>query len=1000
MINSDLSTHIDEENVSNFSISAKQLAHIVENNSNNKGKFLCQNTFVIEHLFNALETNTDSGILGDSNDLYRRRKAFGSNTKSEGRSPSSITKGFDQLILEAFKDTTVILLLCCAALSLVIGIKMNGLQEGLFDVLLIFLPIMIVVNFGVTYRFFKAIWMKKKMAKQKKVVRVLRHHQMLQIPVSQVVVGDILSLETGNEVPADGILIHGNSFKLDDGLTDEHFSQHPSLFAGTCLVEGSCQFLVTAVGKNTERCKLMELVASSQHDCMSKLHRSIDEMSSFLEKLWLSLSLLILIVQVFRCFLWKSRCCDKDRNPDPKGVKNTVEEIMNEATKYMRRNRGGTNNKVNGLVAMLCILLFSLKDGLSLGIFIILLYASKEMKKAHQTIVHKLPACANVALVTTLCLGKTLDLVVKHKMMADLWIGFEKILNLPADCGGAEDSVEEVLNTLLEGICMNITGGVSDDSLLIWAEKVLGGDIDELHGSCTILSRDNLYPSKGLCGLLIKRNKEDGEFMHVHWKGEPKLVLSMCSHYYDINGTMQTLDDGKREMFDRNIESIISNGVHCFGFAYKKVKTKQEKENYPVDSEENTSIAKDGLSLLGIVVLKNPYSPELRQTIEICRESGVEIKLMVDEDLYTARLMALNSGILKVEEDIEGAIIEAAEFRSSSKEAQISMSHKIKVLANTTPADKLLLVHYLRAKNRELVAATGTCIRDLPYLKEADVGIFIGENCADLAKEDADITVVDSNFGMIPAILILGRYVCTNIEKFIQLQLILNISAFTTSFILLIFNPTSEEQLTPFQLLWVNIIMEVLGALFLAIITSAVKPESLEFHQVMMNCSKPTTTNYGTGAPIITKNMLMNIAVQSMFQVTLLLILSVKGRVIFRLDETLLSTMIFNSYVLCQAFVLIISAIEITKTSIFKGNIRRNPWRKCLFIASVVIVGIIVALQVILIQIMSKIAHWKKLGMKQWSISIGTAALSLPIHYAAKLVSNSFQSFLIMCVRM
>ncbi|XP_016459890.1 putative calcium-transporting ATPase 13, plasma membrane-type [Nicotiana tabacum] len=599
MINSEsscLSTPIDDENVSNFSISVKQLAHIVENNSNNKG-FMCQSTSVIQHLFHALETNTDSGISGDSNDLYRRRKAFGSNTNSEGRSPSFITKGFHQLILEAFKDTTVILLLCCAALSLVIGIKMNGLQEGLFDVLLIFLPIMIVVNFGVTYRFFKAIWMKKKMAKQKKVVRVLRHHQILQIPVSEVVVGDILFLETGDEVPADGILIHGNSFKLDDGLIDEHFSEHPSLFTGTNLVEGNCQFLVTAVGKNTERCKLMELVASSQHDDMSKLHRSIDEMSSVLEKLWLSLSLIILVVQVFRCFLWKSWCCDKDRNPDPKGMKNTVEEIMNEATKYMRRKRGGTN-KVNGLVAMLCILLFSLKDGLSLGIFIILLYASKEMKKAHQTIVHKLPTDANVALVTTLCLGKTLDLVVKHKMMADLWIGFEKILNLPADSGGAEDSVEEVLNALLEGICMNITGGVNDDSLLIWAEKVLGGDIDELHGSCTILSRYNLYPSKGLCGLLIKRNKEGEEFMHVHWKGEPKLVLSMCSHYYDINGTMQTLDEEKRKLFNGIIDRIVSDGVYCFGFAYKQVKPKEES---PVDTEKEGELfffelAKDGLS--------------------------------------------------------------------------------------------------------------------------------------------------------------------------------------------------------------------------------------------------------------------------------------------------------------------------------------------------------------------------------------------------------------------
>ncbi|KAL3364729.1 hypothetical protein AABB24_013488, partial [Solanum stoloniferum] len=729
----------------------------------------------------------------------------------------------------------------------------------------------------------------------------------------------------------------------------------------------------------------MKCVTSFQnngHDqCYSKIQKSIDEMSSFLDKLSLSLSLIILVVEVFRCFLWnKSWCCDKDR--DPKGVKNSMEEIMNEATKYMRRKRGenyGTN-KVNGFVAMVCILVFSLKDGLSLGMFIVLLYASKDVKKNDQIIVHNLPSCANGALVTTLCLSKTSHFVVNHSTLVDLWIGFEKINDLSVFSGGARDFTEEVRNTLLEGIFMNIIGHVDEDALLIWAEKLFGENIEQIHGSCSILNLENYYPNKGLCGVLLKRNKKEiGEFLHVHWKGEPKLVLSMCSNYYDINnGTMQTLDEEKRELFNRKIASIIvSNEVHCFGFAYKQViRSSLEEEE---EKENGTIIAKDGLSFLGIVVLKNPYSSELRRTIEVCRKSGIEIKLMVDDDLNTSRLMAINSGILRIEEDLQGSIIEAIEFRRSPKEAQINMCHKIKVMANCSPADKLLLVNCLKKRGGH-VAATGSSIRDLPSLKEADVGIFFGENCADLAKEDVDITIVDSNFGKILAILILAKYVCISLEKFIQLQLILNISAFTSNFIILFFNPTSDDQdhrLTPFQLLWVNLLIEVFGALFLSIIASTIKPrESSSVDQITLNY-------YGTGAPMVTNNMLRNIVVHSMLQVTLLLMLTMKGKAFFRVNEALLSTMIFNIYVLCQVFLLIISAIEmITKTRISKGR----KW--LLFMVSCVIIGIIIILQVILFQIMSKIDHWKKLGVKQWSICIGIAAISLPIHYAAKMISS------------
>ena len=201
-----------------FTISPERLEELVQANN-------------ITEIVAALDTNIDSGISGTPADLTRRTLVFGSNTL-EYRPSLVDAKGFHQLILEALKDSPVILLLCCAALSTVIGIKRSGLRQGVLDGAIVLLPIFIALNFGAIFRFAKSKRTRRLPRKTKKTVKILRSGKFHPQPVSEVVVGDVIKLEPGDCVPADGLLIDaGDSLKLDDDRCDEYRNQ-PSLFAG------------------------------------------------------------------------------------------------------------------------------------------------------------------------------------------------------------------------------------------------------------------------------------------------------------------------------------------------------------------------------------------------------------------------------------------------------------------------------------------------------------------------------------------------------------------------------------------------------------------------------------------------------------------------------------------------------------------------------------------------------------------------------------------------
>ncbi|XAR56774.1 Calcium-transporting ATPase [Bertholletia excelsa] len=707
------------------------------------------------------------------------------------------------------------------------------------------------------------------------------------------------------------------------------------------VLGGGGRMLVTAVGRNTERIRLTRSLNNYPDKTEeSKLQISIDETNSRSGKICVALTLLVLTVHVTRCLTSQS-WCQKAHNADPKGMKNAVEEIMNETTKLVKKQ----GMRANGLVTVLCVFLFSIRDGLPLGVFLSLVCAAKNFGNYHRMEVRRLPSIATAGFITTVIVGETADLALKPSDMADLWVGLERI-KINETLSGLDC---DFVNTLREGVGLN----GSEHSLVLWAEKALHMDLDEVRRTRTVLHTEDF--DKKRSGLLLERGGEGGETVHVHWKGDLDKVLPMCSHYYEADGTRKALDGGKRAMFNKIIETILTDGVECIAFAHtqivKEVKHPSPAEEEEEEEEEEEVVLKpveEDLTLQGMVSMKNPYSPELRRAVKECQDAGVELKLVVSGDLEMARFTAINSAILEPDDsDMDGKIIEASDFRHSFEEDRQKMATHIRIMANSAASDKLLLLQHLKQKGDQVVAITGTSSWDSPALRAADVGLSLGG----VVSESSEIIVKDENFLQICDILKVGRCVCHNLQQFVQLQMTLNIAAFAVNFVITL--SYNEEPIGPLELLWVNLIMDILGAQALA-----------ESHYLQ----SPSKTPIKNTDQHITRPAWGYIIVQSLNQIVVLLILYFMGDRFLGTNQKVVKALVFNCFAMCQVFVLISCA--------FEGMLKQI---KCL-----IFVGAIVALQVALMEVMVVAVEGERLEMRQWWISLGIAGVGLPLGWVAR----------------
>ncbi|KAM0890154.1 hypothetical protein ACQ4PT_027228 [Festuca glaucescens] len=886
----------------------------------------------------ALASGAERGIRGDDGDVRRRRQAFGENTY-----PRPKPKSFLAHVWDALGDVFLIVLLVCAAVSLGFGIKEHGLKDGWYDGVSIFLAVFLVAavsaisNHGQAKRFHKLASESGNIA-----VTVVRAARRQEVSIFEIVVGDVVVLKIGDSVPADGVFLEGHGLQVDESsMTGEPHpveidaEKSPFLTAGVKIIDGYGRMLVTAVGTDTLWGEMMSSITKETTQ-PTPLQERLERLTSSIGKIGVAVAVLVFTVLTARHFTGST----KDDQGKPLFDKAHV-----------------TFDKVfSALVAIfqqaVTIIVVAIPEGLPLAVTLTLAFSMKRMVKEN-ALVRRLSACETMGSVTAICTDKTGTLTLNQMKVTEFWVGTEQPRAATAVAG-------TVVSLLCQGAGINTTGSVykpdnvsppeisgspTEKALLSWAVADLGMDANELKRSCKVLHVEAFNSDKKRSGVMIRDNATGSVI--AHWKGAAEMVLANCSMYVDTDGATHELGVEQRKNLEKVINDMAVGSLRCIAFAYKQLDSEQAK----IDDE--------GLTLLGFVGLKDPCRPEVKAAIEACTKAGVAVKMVTGDNILTARAIAKECGIIS-SNDPNGIVIEGHEFRAMSPEQQLEIVDNIRVMARSLPMDKLVLVQRLKQKGH-VVAVTGDGTNDAPALKEADVGLSMGVQGTEVAKESSDIIILNDNFDTVVTATRWGRCVFNNIQKFIQFQLTVNVAALVINFVSAI--TTGKMPLTTVQLLWVNLIMDTMGALALATDTPT---------KTLMD--RPPI---GRTAPLISNAMWRNLMAQALFQIAVLLALQYRGRHVFGTDDKTNGTMIFNAFVLCQVFNEF-NAREIEKKNVFAGVLKNR-----MFLA---IIAVTLALQVLMVEVLTRFAGTKRLGLGQWGVCLAIAAVSWPIGWAVKFI--------------
>ncbi|CAM0948830.1 unnamed protein product [Alopecurus aequalis] len=731
-------------------------------------------------------------------------------------------------------------------------------------------------------------------------------------------------LRMGDCVPADGVFLQGHSLKVDESsMTGEPHpieidaEKNPFLIGGVKIVDGYAWMLITAVGTDTMWGDMMSSITKETTE-PTPLQERLEGLTSSFGKISVAVAMLVFAVLTARHF---TGCTMDDQ-----------EKLLPKAA---------------------AIIAVTIPEGLPLAVTLTLAFSMKRMVKEN-ALVRRLSACETIGSVTIICTDKTGTLTLDQMKVTEFWVGTEQPRGTTAIAGS-------VLSMLCRGAGINTTGSVykpdnvsppeisgsrTEKALLSWAVADLGMDADALRRSCKLVHVEPFNSDKKRSGV-ITRDKATG-LVTAHWKGAAEIVLANCSMYVDTDGAAHKLGMEQRMNLGKVIDDMTLGGLRCIAFAYKQV------------GREQTKIDDEGLTLLGFVGLKDPCQPEVKAIIEAYMKAGV-----AGDNLLTARTIAMECGIIS-NNDPDGIVIEGKEFRAMSRGQQLEIVDKIRVMARSLPLDKLVLVQRLKQKGH-VVAVAGDGTKDAPALKEADVGLSMGVQCTEIAKESSDIIILNHNFGTVVTATRWGRCIYNNIHKFIQFQLTVKVSALVINFISAI--TTGKMPLT-MGLFWVNLIMGPMGALALA--------TDMPTKALM---DRPPI---GRTAPLISNAMWRNITAQAAFQIAVVLALQYQGRDILGTDEKANSTMIFNVFVLCQVFNEF-NAREIEKKNVFAGVLKNR-----VFLA---IIAVTLVLQVVMVEVLTRFAGTIRLGLGQWAVCLAIAAVSWPIGWAVKFIPVPDQTF-------
>ncbi|WZZ21438.1 hypothetical protein YC2023_122825 [Brassica napus] len=870
-------------------------------------------------LADLLKTNTEKGISGDDEDLLNRKNIYGSNTY-----PRKKGKGFLRFLWDACHDLTLIILMVAAVASLALGIKTEGIKEGWYDGGSIAFAVILVIVVTAVSDYKQSLQFQNLNDEKRNIhLEVIRGGRRVEVSIYDLVVGDVIPLNIGNQVPADGVLIAGHSLALDESsmtgeskIVNKDANKDPFLMSGCKVADGNGVMLVTGVGVNTEWGLLMASI-SEDNDEETPLQVRLNGVATFIGSIGLFVAACVLVILLVRYFTGHTE--DVGGGPQFVKGKTKIGHVVDDVIKVV--------------TVAVTIVVVAVPEGLPLAVTLTLAYSMRKMM-ADKALVRRLSACETMGSATTICSDKTGTLTLNQMTVVESYAGGKKTdsQQLPAT----------ITSLCVEGIAQNTTGSIyvpegggdlefsgspTEKAILGWG---LGMNFETARSQSSILHAFPFSSEKKRGGVAVKT--ADGE-VRIHWKGASEIVLACCRSYIDEDGNVAPMTEEKEQYFKNGIEEMAGRTLRCVALAFRTY----EPEKVPTGEElSNWVLPEDDLILLAIVGIKDPCRPGVRDSVQLCQNAGVKVRMVTGDNVQTARAIALECGILTSDADAsEPNLIEGKSFRALTDAGRDKISERISVMGRSSPNDKLLLVQSLRRRGH-VVAVTGDGTNDAPALHEADIGLAMGIAGTEVAKESSDIIILDDNFASVVKVVRWGRSVYANIQKFIQFQLTVNVAALIINVVAAI--SSGDVPLTAVQLLWVNLIMDTLGALALA--------------------TEPPTDHL-MGRPPVGRN-----------------ILGLQHEVPAHATRVK-NTIIFNAFVLCQAFNEF-NARKPDEKNIFKGVIKNR-----LFMGIIVIT---LVLQVIIVEFLGKFASTTKLNWKQWLICVAIGVISWPLALVGKFI--------------
>ncbi|XP_019173309.1 PREDICTED: calcium-transporting ATPase 2, plasma membrane-type-like [Ipomoea nil] len=913
-----------------YEICPDELGALVEGHDLKKLKFHGG----VESIASKLRTSSTNGLTSDADALHRRQELFGINKFKE-----TAPKSFWVFVWEALHDMTLMILGMCAFVSLIVGLVMEGWPKGAHDGLGIVASILLVVVVTATSDYRQSLQFRDLDKEKKKIaIQVTRDGYRQKMSIYELVPGDIVHLSIGDQVPADGLFLSGFSVSIDESsLTGESepvmvSTENPFLLSGTKVQDGSCKMLVATVGMRTQWGKLMATLSEGGDD-ETPLQVKLNGVATIIGKIGLFFS-----VVTFAVLMQKM---------------------------YVRKLREGTHWVLNGEDALelleyfaiaVTIVVVAVPEGLPLAVTLSLAFAMKKMMN-DKALVRHLAACETMGSATTICSDKTGTLTTNRMTVVKTCIAMNiKDINKPSDAAAlCSELPDAVLKKVLQSIFNNTGGevvasktgkremlGTPTETAILEFGLALGGDFQAERQACKLIKVEPFNSTKKRMGVVLEL-PEGG--LRAHTKGASEIVLAACDKVINSDGVIVPLDEALTNRMNSTIEQFANEALRTLCLAY------MELENGFSPNEE---IPLSGYTCVGIVGIKDPVRPGVRESVALCRSAGVTVRMVTGDNINTAKAIARECGILTD----DGIAIEGPVFREKSPEEMQKIIPKIQVMARSSPLDKHTLVKQLRTTFNEVVAVTGDGTNDAPALHEADIGLAMGIAGTEVAKESADVIILDDNFSTIVTVAKWGRSVYINIQKFVQFQLTVNVVALIVNFSSACL--TGKAPLTAVQLLWVNMIMDTLGALALA--------------------TEPPTDDLMKRAPVgrtgsfITNVMWRNILGQSLYQFIVIWFLQACGKFVFRLDgpdaDLTLNTLIFNSFVFCQLFNEVNSR-EMEKIDVLEGILNNYVF--------VTVISVTVFFQIIIIEYLGTFANTTPLSLCQWFLSVFFGFLSMPI---------------------